>query len=84
MLPMNLPSNVSIESLYDLTNKNSYRTLYLSIIFQALLDVSKPEKKEESSEIKIQRDQANAWFFSSIGVKSGDIENVRKRFNSFI
>jgi|TARA_R100000656_G_scaffold17449_1_gene16344 hypothetical protein len=108
---MTVSSDVSIESLYDLTEKDSYRTLYLSVILQALLDVCKPKIKEETTAIKTQRDQANAWFFSSIGatcedfetvchyakvdptririfayesIKSGDVEDVRRRFQSLL
>ena len=73
---MTLSSDVSVESLYDLTNKDSYQALYLSVILQAILDLCKPEVEGEASEIKIQRDQANAWFFSSIGVTCEDFETV--------
>ena len=73
---MTLSSDVSVESLYDLTNKDSYQALYLSVILQAILDLCKPETEGEPSEIKIQRDQANAWFFSSIGVTCEDFETV--------
>ena len=73
---MTLSSDVSVESLYDLTNKDSYQALYLSVILQAILDLCKPETEGEPSEIKIQRDQANAWFFSSVGVTCEDFETV--------
>jgi len=42
---MTLSSDVSVESLYDLTNKDSYQALYLSVILQAILDLCKPEAK---------------------------------------
>ena len=98
-------------ALYDLADKNPHRTLYLSVIIQALLDLTKPKKKDEASDITLQRDQAYAWFFTSVGVtcedfeticlyggvtpdqvrnfayeaiNSGDVENVRKRFQGLL
>tara|TARA_R100001086_G_C11645716_1_gene205854 strand:+ start:66 stop:395 length:330 start_codon:yes stop_codon:yes gene_type:complete len=73
---MTIPSSDPIESLYDLTAKDSYRTLYLSIILQAILDVSRPVKEGEPSEITVQRNQADAWFFASVGVTCEDFETV--------
>ena len=73
---MILSPEVSTESLYDLANKDSYQALYLSVILQAMLDLCKPETEGELSEIKVQRDQADAWFFSSIGVTCEDFETV--------
>jgi len=62
--------------LYDLTNKDPYKTLYISVIIQAFLDLTKPKKENESSSITLHRDQAEAWFFSSIGVTCEDFEVV--------
>jgi len=76
MSQFDLTSLTSTQSLYDLTNKNSYKTLYLSVIVQALLDLTKPVRKGESSQIKVQRDQADAWFFSSTGVTCKDFEQI--------
>ena len=73
---MLIPADVSIESLYDLTEKDAHKSLYLAVIVQALLDVTKPEAEGESNEIKIQRDQAHAWFFASVGVTCDDFETV--------
>ena len=55
------------ENLYDLNEKDPYKTLYLSVILQALVDLSKPKKKGERSEITINRQEAHAWFFTSVG-----------------
>ena len=52
-------------ALYDLADKDPHRTLYLSVIVQALLDLTKTKKKNEASDITLQRDQAHAWFFTS-------------------
>ena len=71
-----LVSDVSIESLYDLTNKNSSKSLYIAVVIQALLDLSKPKFTKESNDIKLHRDQAHAWFFTSVGVTCEDFETV--------
>ena len=108
---MNIQTSVSTEDLYDLTNKDPHKSLYLAIILQALLDLTKPKVKEEDTHITLNRDQAHAWFFTSVGVtcedfetvchfaglpptkvrtfayevsKSGDIDHVRRRFQSLL
>ncbi len=55
-------------NLYDLAEKNSDRSLYIAIILQALLDLTKPKEYDETIQTAIQRDQASAWVFASIGV----------------
>ncbi len=69
-------TDVSIVSLYELTEKDSHKSLYLAVIIQALLDITKPELEGEDNEIRIQRDQAHAWFFASVGVTCDDFETV--------
>ena len=76
MYQFDLASITSAQSLYDLTNKNSYKTLYLSVIIQAFLDLTKPKREGEESHITIYRNQADAWFFSSIGTTCEDFEQV--------
>jgi len=56
---------VSARSIYEYTNKNPHRSLYVAIIVQALLDASRPEDKYESSESKEIREEAHEWFFCS-------------------
>ena len=63
-------------ALYDLADKDPHRTLYLSVIVQALLDLTKTKKKNEASDITLQRDQAHAWFFTSVGVTCEDFETI--------
>ena len=63
---------VSARSIYDSTEKNPYRSLYVAVIVQALLDVSKPENKYESSESQEIRNDAHSWFFCS----SKDFETI--------
>ena len=73
---MTLTSVSTTESLYDITNKGSEQSLYLAVILQALLDVTKPELQNESKEIKQYRDQAHAWFFTSVGVTCEEFKTV--------
>ena len=52
------------------------RVLFLSVIFQALLDATKEKTKVESSRTSVERANARAWFFSSIGVTCDNFEYV--------
>ena len=71
-----LNDNVDFESLYSLTRKDPIKSLYLAVILQAIIDLIKPESIQESSNIKLQRDQAHAWVFSSIGVTCENFEDT--------
>tara|TARA_R100001086_G_C11743085_1_gene233071 strand:+ start:273 stop:608 length:336 start_codon:yes stop_codon:yes gene_type:complete len=68
--------NNTLEEIHEQSKKDPYKSLYLSIIFQAFLDASKPRLKNEDSEIRLQRDQANAWFFTSVGVTCENFEFI--------
>ena len=52
------------------------RVLFLSVIFQALLDATKEKTIVESSRTSVERANARAWFFSSIGVTCDNFEYV--------
>ena len=67
---------LDFDSLYDLTQKDPDRTLNLAIILQALLDMSKPKEPNETNETVLQRDQASAWVFASVGVTCENFENT--------
>jgi|TARA_R110000868_G_scaffold719_2_gene5178 hypothetical protein len=64
------------DSLYEITDKNPHKSLYIAVILQALLDLSKPKFKKEKSDIQIQRDQAHSWVFASVGVTCKDFQEV--------
>ena len=74
--PFELSTDVSTNSLYDLTNKDSYKSLYIAVVLQALLDLSKPKFDKEKSNIQVQRDQASSWVFKNAGVTCKDFEEV--------
>ena len=71
-----LNDSVDFESLYSVTRKDPIRSLYLAVILQAIIDLIKPESIQESSNIKLQRDQAHAWVFSSVGVTCENFEDT--------
>ena len=52
------------------------RILFMSIIFQALLDATKEKTKVESSRTSVERAHARAWFFCSVGVTCNNFEYV--------
>jgi len=52
------------------------RILFLSVIFQALLDATKEKTIVESSRTSVERAHARAWFFCSIGVTCDNFEYV--------
>ena len=52
------------------------RILFMSIIFQALLDATKEKTKVESPRTSVERANARAWFFSSVGVTCDNFEYV--------
>ena len=67
---------LDFDSLYDLTQKDPDRTLNLAIILQALLDMSKPKEDNETNETALQRDQASAWVFATVGVTSENFKTT--------
>ena len=52
------------------------RILFLSVIFQALLDATKEKTKVESPRTSVERVHARAWFFSSVGVTCANFEYI--------
>ena len=72
----NLSADVTVSSLYDLTDKNGHKSLYVSVVLQALLDFTKPLSKSEDSSVQVYRDQAKSWIFKEVGVTCEDFEEV--------
>ena len=52
------------------------RVLFLSVIFQALLDATKEKTIVESSRTSVERQHARAWFFCSVGVTCDNFEQI--------
>ena len=68
--------NDTLEELYEKSREDPHKTLFLSVIFQAVLDATKPKKDNEDSKIQLFRNQANAWFFTSVGVTCENFEFI--------
>ena len=52
------------------------RVLFISVIFQALLDATKEKTIVESSRTSVERASARAWFFCSVGVTCDNFEYI--------
>ena len=76
LFKIRLNDDVNFESLYEATDKDPFKSLYLAVIFQAILDLIKSKDIQENSSIKLQRDQAHAWVFSSVGVTCENFEDI--------
>ncbi len=70
--PYELSTDVSMGSLYEITGKDSHRSLYVGVILQALLDLTKPKYDKEKTSVQVYRDQARAWIFKTEGVTCED------------
>ena len=75
-LKMNLQDLDNILELQSETFTNSENVLFLSVIYQALLDATEPKVENERTSITSIRKQATSWFFASIGVTSQDFEFI--------
>jgi hypothetical protein len=76
LFKIHLKIDLELESLYDAAHKDPYKSLYLAVILQAILDITKPKYNTERSDLKLQRDQAHAWVFASIGVTCDNFEDT--------
>ena len=59
----------------DIPNKG-YHSLFMAVILQALLDVTKPKQLTEDSQITIDRKSAKSWFFATTGVTCENFEGI--------
>jgi hypothetical protein len=73
----------SLQSLGEVLRLDSYGPstpqeliLFRTVILQALLDATKPAYENEPEEEALARAQAQAWFFSSVGVTCQDFVDV--------
>ena len=69
----NEPDIIQIENIFYSEPKSSERRLFLSVILQALLDVS---KKIITPQDKANKSRAESWFFTSVGVTCENFESV--------
>lgn len=52
------------------------RQLWLCVVLQQLLDMTKPPLASDSEEIVDNRQRAYNWFFTTVGVTAQDFEEV--------
>ena len=55
---------------------DSHRLLFMAVIFQAMLDATKPEADNESAEAILERDRAKGWIFATAGVTATDFVTI--------
>jgi len=75
-LKMNLKDLDNILKLQSKPFTNSENMLFLSVIYQALLDITESEVENEVTSITSMRKEATNWFFASIGVTTENFEFV--------
>jgi hypothetical protein len=69
-------NDLDFELLVERSRRDPIKKLYTAVIFQAILDLIKPENIQEHSSIKLHRNQAHAWVFTPIGVTCENFEDI--------
>ena len=67
------PDIIQIENIFYSEPNSSEKRLFLSVILQALLDVS---KNVVTPQDKVNKSRAESWFFTSVGVTCENFESV--------
>ena len=67
------PDIIQMENLFHSEPQSSEKQLFLAVILQALLDLSKDYK---SDKMQHEKDRAKAWFFTEVGVTCKNFETV--------
>ena len=57
-------------------SQNPSRLLFLAVVFQALLDATKPVHENESAETILERERSRGWLLSTTGVTATDFETI--------
>ena len=60
----------------DDTLEKRYRKLYTSVIFQALMDLTKLNTSVTDTSVSVTRGNAHAWFFPTSGETAIDFEEI--------
>lgn len=60
----------------DTLEDSTYRKLYVSVIFQALMDLAKLNTSITDTSVSVNRAVAYSWFFTTAGVTSKDFEEI--------
>ena len=67
------PDIIQIENIFYSEPHSSEKRLFLSVILQALLDVS---KNIVTSQDKVNKSRAESWFFTDVGVTCENFKSV--------
>ena len=67
------PDIIQVENVFYSEPENSEKRLFLAVILQALLDVSKSVRNKRDA---VDQDSARAWFFTSVGTTCDNFESV--------
>lgn len=65
-----------LEVMSEAPSGDPHKLLFLAVIFQAMLDATKPEAENESAEAVLERGRAQAWLFATTGVTATDFITV--------
>ena len=67
------PDIIQMENLFYSEPQSSEKQLFLAVILQALLDLSKDSK---ATRVQYDKDRAKSWFFTETGVTCENFEYV--------
>ena len=67
------PDIIQMENLFYSEPQSSEKQLFLAVILQALLDLSKDSK---SKRVQYDKNRAKAWFFTEVGVTCKNFETI--------
>ena len=67
------PDIIQMENLFYSEPQSSEKQLFLAVILQALLDLSKDSK---ATRVQYDKDRAKSWFFTETGVTCENFESV--------
>ena len=65
-----------ITEIKEHENSSPERMLFLSVIFQALLDATKEKTQNEKIRTTYDRDRATAWLLAEVGVTCQNFEEI--------
>ena len=67
------PDIIQIENVFYSEPENPEKKLFVAVILQALLDLS---KNIQTKTHRVNKDRAESWFFTSVGVTCENFESV--------
>ena len=73
---LNNLTSITNESIFNDTQNSEYHSLFMGVIFRALLDATKPVSTNEPTHIKVDRRAAKAWFYACSGVTCENFEYI--------